>query len=206
MNTKKIITPVVMLVVVASLFTVGTAYALAHYGGVEITDNSTDEVYATLSPETDAMFSGIFNKTIYYNTHMTYTTERVTQYYLADGQTENITVGGNAVVAIPLGTLILLLEQFGDTQAFNLFIQKIAGTMNGTYYIGYATSTDGSTYGAMSYVPFTLAGTTISNLASSVAYLKIILFLDASFHTDGATSITTPMTDASFLFRADVLA
>lgn len=205
MNAKKIITPVVMLVVVASLFTVGTAYAIAHFGGVDITDNSTEEVYATLTPEDDAMFSDIFSKKIYYDTHISYTTEKVTQYYLTDGQTESITVGGNAVTAIPLGTLILLLEQFGDTQAFDLFIQKIAGTMNGTFYIGYATSTDGQTYGAMSYVPFTALGTTISNLASSVAYLKIILFVDASFHTDGATSMTAPLVDVSFLFRADVL-
>ena len=206
MDKKKLITPIVMLVVVASVFSVGTAYALAHYGGAEITDNSTEDVYATLSPKTDAMFSGVFDKTIYYNTYIHYDGSKITQYYLTPGQTETVSVSGVNKSVIPLGTLILQLEQFGDVQDFNLFIQKLAGTMNGTFYIGLATSEDDSTYGAFSYYEFDPSGTTISSLSSTVGFLKIILFLDASFHTDGATSITVPMTDVSFLFRADVTA
>ena len=206
MNAKKLVAPIITMVLVASIFTVGTAYAIAHYGGTEITDNSTDDVYATLSPTSDAMFSGIFNKMIYYNTLIHYDSGKITQYYLAPGQTETIVVSGSNITAIALGTLILQLEQFGDTQDFNLFIQKLAGTMNGNFYIGVATSEDGSTYGAMEYMAFDPSGTTFSNFSSSVGYLKVILFLDASFHTEGATSITTPMTDVSFLFRADVLA
>ena len=206
MNKKKLIVPVASFLIAALILSVGTAYAIAHYGGTEITDNSTEDVYATLNPQTDAMFSGVFNKTIYYNTHIHYDGERITQYYLTPGQTSSITVGGNAKTVLTLGTIIFHLEQFGDVQNFNLFIQKLAGTMNGTFYIGLATSTDGSTYGDMVYQEFTPGGTTFSNLDSSVAYLKVILFLDSTFHTDGATSITTPMTDVSFLFRADVLA
>ena len=206
MSRKKLIVPIASFLIAALILSVGTAYAIAHYGGTEITDNSTEDVYATLNPETDAMFSNVFNKTIYYNTHIHYDGERITQYYLAPGQTSSITVGGESKTVLTLGMLILLLDQFGDIQDFNLFIQKLAGTMNGTYYIGLATSTDGTTYGDMVYQEFTPGGTTFSGLDSSVTYLKVMLFLDSSFHTDGATSMTTPMTGVSFLFRAEVVA
>lgn len=206
MSKKKLIVPMVTFLVAALILTVGSAYALAHYGETEISDNSTDDVYATLTPQSDSMFSGVFNKTIYYNTHIHYDGGRIVQYYLTPGQTTSITVNAEGKTVIALGTIIFHLEQFGDVQNFNLFIQKLAGTMNGTFYIGIATSADGETYGEMTYVPFTQGGTTISNLSSSVAYIKVMLFVESSFHTDGATSITQPLDDVSFIFRADVLA
>ena len=207
MIKKKLIMPLATFAIVALVLSVGSAYALAHYGSTEISDNSTDDVYATLTPHTDAMFSGAFNKTIYYNTHIHYDGGRITQYYLAPGQTSSITVDTVDKTVLTLGTIIFDLEQFGDAQAFNLFIQKLAGTMTGTFYIGIATSTDGgTTYGAMTYKAFDPAGTTFTGLSSDVTNIKVMLFLESSFHTDGATSITTPMTDVAFLFRADVLA
>lgn len=206
MNKKKLVVPVATFLVAALMLTVGTAYAIAHYGSTEVSDNSTDDVYATLTPQNDAMFSGAFSKTIYYNTHIHYDGGKITQYYLTPGQTSSITVNAESKTVLTLGTIIFHLEQFGDTQNFNLFIQKLAGTMTGTFYIGLATSTDGETYGEMTYMAFTPGGTTFNNLSSSVTHLKVMLFLDSSFFVDGSTSIPTPMTDVSFLFRADVLA
>ena len=206
MNKKKLIVPVASFLIATLMLSVGTAYALAHYGETEISDNSTDEVYATLIPQSDSMFSGVFSKTIYYNTHIHYDGSRIIQYYLTPGQTTSISVNAEDKTVIALGTIIFHLEQFGDTQNFNLFIQKLSGTMNGTFYIGLATSTDGETYGEMSYIPFVPGGTTFSNLSSNVAYLKVMLFVDSSFHTDGATSITQPLDNVAFIFRADVLA
>ena len=203
---KTLIVPTVALMVIA-VSMIGVAYAIAHNSEVSITDNSTDEVYATLSPKTDAMFTGPFNKTITYNTHISIgQSGRVLQYYLAPGQTTTITVNAEEKTVIALGLIIFHLEQFGDIQDFSLFMQKTAGTMTGTYYVGLALSEDDDTYETMTYQTFVQGGTTFSSLDSDYGYLKVMLFLDASFHTAGATSTVTPLDDVTFLFRADVLA
>ena len=206
MKKRNMIVPAVALLVIAASM-VGVAYAIAHNSEVSITDNSTDEVYATLSPKTNAMFTGVFDKTITYNTRISLDNgDKVTQYYLAPGQTTTITVNAEEKTVIALGPLVFHLEQFGDVQDFNLFAQKSAGTMTGTYYIGLALSEDDSTYETMTYQTFVQGGTTFSSLSSDYEYLKVMLFLDASFHTAGATSTVTPLDDVTFLFRADVLA
>lgn len=203
---KSLIVPVVALMVIA-VSMIGIAYAIAHNSETNITDNTTDEVYATLSPKTDAMFTGAFNKTITYNTHVSIgQSGRVVQYYLAPGQTTTITVNAEEKTVIALGPIIFHLEQFGDIQDFSLFMQKTAGTMTGTYYVGLALSEDDDTYETMTYQTFVQGGTTFSSLSSDYEYLKVMLFLDASFHTDGATSVTTPMDSVTFLFRADIAA
>ena len=78
--------------------------------------------------------------------------------------------------------------------------------MTGTYYVGLALSEDDDTYETMTYQTFVQGGTTFNSIDSDYEYLKVMLFLDSSFHTDGATSITTPMDSVTFLFRADIAA
>lgn len=202
---KRIIVPLSAFVIVFAMLSIGVAYAIEHYSGTDISDNDTEDVYAILSPTDDAMFSGVFDKKITYNTHINYENgARTVQYYLIESQTTQITVGGESKTVIATGPVIFHLEQFGEINDFNLFMQKTTGTMNGTYYVGLATSEDNVTYSEMQYQTFVPGGTTFSSIDADNEYLKVMLFIDTSFHTPGATSITTPMTDACFLFRADV--
>ncbi len=202
---KRIVVPISAFIIMFAMLSVGIAYAIEHNSGTDISDNDTEDVYAVLSPAEDVMFSGVFDKKITYNTHINYENGvRTVQYYLIESQTTQITVGSETKTVIATGPVIFHLEQFGEIDDFNLFMQKTTGTMNGTYYVGLATSEDNITYSEMQYQTFVPGGTTFSSIDADNEYLKVMLFIDTSFHTAGASSTVVPLTDVGFLFRADI--
>ena len=202
---KRIVVPISAFIIMFAMLSVGIAYAIEHNSGTDITDNDTEDVYAILSPTEDVMFSGGFNNKIAYNTHINYENGvRTAQYYLIESQTTQITVGGEAKTVIATSPVIFHLEQFGEINDFNLFMQKTSGTMTGTFYVGLATSEDNVTYSEMQYQTFVPGGTTFSSIDADNEYLKVVLFIDTSFHTAGASSTVVSLTDVCFLFRADI--
>lgn len=202
---KRIVVPISAFIIMFAMLSVGIAYAIEHNSGTDITDNDTEDVYAILSPTEDVMFSGGFNNKIAYNTHINYENGvRTAQYYLIESQTTQITISGEAKTVIATSPVIFHLEQFGEINDFDLFMQKTSGTMTGTFYVGLATSEDNVTYSEMQYQTFVPGGTTFSSIDADNEYLKVVLFIDTSFHTAGASSTVVPLTDVCFLFRADI--
>lgn len=196
---KRLVVPVALMVIAVAA--VGIGYAITNVGETYSINNSTSDAYVVVTPTDAAMYEGVFNGMIYYDTHNTAGTKT---YYLSDGQTEDI--GTLCDSAIPLGEIVLNVEQVNEDAAYTVEVTHDTGLYNGaTFYIGYATSEDGSTYSSYTYMEYDVAtGATFGPIDAANEYVKIKLFVDSDFHTDGSATRAAVIDGATFTFAVSV--
>ena len=199
MQTKRrLVVPIAALVIAIAM--IGTAYAITNIGETQSIGNSTTDAYVTITPTSSAMYTGVFNGIIYYDTH---DNNGTLTYSLTDGQGQDL--GNVCHDAIPLGEITLRVQEVNEDADYRVTI--VGGTgMVGTFYVGCAVSSTNSGYGQFTYSAYDVDdGATFGTFDSDYEYVKLVLFIDGSFHTGSSESRTTaPLTDVAFTFSASV--
>ena len=197
------------LVAILSVFVImvcctGIAYAI--YSDVYDDDNSTDVRYNTLTPQGITSEVPWFSKTINYNTHITVTqaSGRTITYTLDPSQITEITVSTADHDVILLGEVIFKIEQVGGSDDYSFTMNNVTGTMTGTFYTSVATSEDNVTYSAWDNKAYVIGtGVTYSDIDPDSQYVKLRLYVDASFQPADSALQTMPLNGVKFSFTVN---
>lgn len=187
--------------VLGIIFLSAIAVGYAFYGNATNSGNTTDPQYLTVTPQGTNAYSNAFSKMLQYDTvndHGTIT------FTLCDDQITEITVSETDRDVVLLGELQIVIEQTNITEDYTFSIVDTAGTMTGTFYTAISTSEDDETYSSWTYGSYTIGTGSSYDVDSGIEYIKLRLYVDASFQTPGTALAVKPMNDVTFTLTATV--
>ena len=179
---------------IAVILVCATSIGYAIYGDVLNTSNDTEPNYVIVTPQGANAYSDAFTKTLEYDTE---NRNGTITYILSEDQITEITVATVDHDVVILGEIMLNIAQTGGGDDYALTICDTSGTMTGTFYVGISTSEDNDTYSSWSYSAYTIGTGASFDVDDSIEYIKLRLFVDSSFQTEGPLA-TTPLQNVTF--------
>ena len=186
--------------VLAVIILSGISVGYAIYGDVLNTSNDTDSHYIIVTPQGADAYSDAFSKTLDFDTE---NRNGTVTYTLSASQITEITVATVDHDVALIGELLINIAQTGGDDDYTLTICDTSGTMTGTFYTGISTSEDNDTYSSWSYSAYTVGTGSSFDVDDSIQWVKLRLYVDASFQTGGSSLATTPLQNVTFRIAAD---
>lgn len=190
-----LIIPVFAIIMVSLM---GIAYAI-QTADVQNTDNTTLPEYAIVTPQGVHAYSGGFSNGIALDTE---NRNGTITYTISDGQTSDITVSGVDREVILLGEMLFNIDQTNMDEDYVFTMTDVAGTMTGTFYMGISTSEDNDTFSAWSYASYVIGTGSSFDVDNEIEWVKVRLYVDSSFQTDGGPLAASPLNSVTFQITA----
>ena len=189
---------IISMFAVIGIAIIGIGFAL-QTAEVQNESNTNVPSYLIITPQGVNAYSGGFSNTIALNT---VNDNGTITFTVCDEQISQITVAGVQKNTVLLGEMLFNIEQTNMEKDYTFLMNDTSGTMVGTFYVGLCTSEDNASYSSWEYTTYS-SGTGInSSVGSTTEWVKVALYIDATFQEDGGPLATSPLDDVIFTFTA----